>query len=127
MDASDRRSRRDEDPMTAMRLQLEACAGRATITALVVADSGGELLAETVSAGVEFDAVRFAALLPFLAMHEQQAALMALGGAAARHRVIVRKFNTGARTLYLGVVGANSGEAFAEVLTAARGCERILS
>lgn len=123
-----RRSRRSEDPLVAMHYLLESCAGRASITAMVVADERGELLADSTREGITLDLERLASLLPFLSAREEHASVIVPAEGMEPHRLLVRRFCIGGEhTVYLGVLGVPAGPTYAEALTAARGLERILS
>lgn len=107
----ERRAHRSDVPEVALELLLEACRAKGDFDLVVVADSGGLLVASSTSAGV--DAIEVAAVLPFPERAEEIEGLTVL------------PFRAVGETLLLGVVGR--AVAMAPLENAMIGTHRVLA
>jgi len=123
MQAFERRRRRSDDPITALHYQLSHARAEANLSALVLVDDGGCLVA---GAGAWPVCEELAAYAPLLA-NPNLVASATVGSriAALSSEVLVRSISLdGAEALICGA-GGGEGRA-ASIARAAAGCRRIL-
>jgi hypothetical protein len=119
----DRRTRRSEDPITALHYQLAYARHHAGLEAMVLVDASGALVA---GAGAWPVCEELAAFAPLLvrqgeARPEVRAALTVL-----RENVALRSMEVDGCEVLLASKGPQGVEADASMVRAARGCLRIL-
>ena len=121
----DRRSRRSEDPITALHYQLAHARNHASLEAMVLVDASGALVA---GAGAWPVCEELAAFAPLLV--RQGTALSAPVRAATellRENVALRSMSVDGCEVILAARGPQGSVADASMVRAAAGCLRILT
>ena len=117
----ERRGRRSESKREALTLQLRACAKRAGVEALVLADHRGNVVARSDHAD---DADEIASFSPFLG--KPKTWFGAVRCEAGEHRVAISSFKLGKKTAYLCAVGVQRKNVGGAFIQATAGVRRIL-
>ena len=124
MERRERRVRRSDVTDKAMAYQLEACVERAGLTAMVVSDDQGLLVAASPWERQRSETV--AAMLPLVARgHDAASGLLDEG--ANKEQVLVSSFDADGVELYICAVGGFDEQAHREVARAKVGISRILA
>ena len=122
MESVERRGKRSSSCSEAIRLQLEACVSRASLGAMVLADSDGLCLG---FAGPGYPKEELAANMTLLGRKVENFE-GAMSSTEGQWNVRIRRFNVDGVPLYLGAVGGG-GEARAQQLhQSVTGVRRIL-
>jgi hypothetical protein len=121
----DRRTRRSEQTDEALELQLDACAERAGLDSMLLADRDGLLLATSQPAGDQSEEI--AAVLPLLARGIDFSGNLLEAAGAVRHELAVTAFEALGTELFLCALGGSDREVLAEIERAKAGVTRILN
>jgi hypothetical protein len=119
----ERRTRRSDRPSEALALQLQSCAERAGLQAVIVSDYDGFLVGA--SPWSREDSEELAALLPLLARDGRFAGIL-LGEASIGWAVQVETFKSEDERLFICAVGKIGPGVADEISTAVAGVSRIL-
>lgn len=117
----ERRGRRSESKREALTLQLRACAKRAGVEALVLADHRGKVMARSDQAP---DADEIASFSPFLA--KPKTWFGAVRCEAGERKVAISSFKLGKKAAYLCAVGVQRKNVGGAFIQATAGVRRIL-
>jgi hypothetical protein len=117
----ERRGPRSESKREALTLQLRACARRAGVEALVLADHRGKVLARSDHAQ---DVDEIASFSPFLAKPKTWFGAVRLD--TGERKVAISSFRLGKKTAYLCAVGVQHKNVGGAFLQATAGVRRIL-
>ena len=119
----ERRCRRSSQPSLALAYQLQSCAERAGLQAMLLSDEDGLLVAG--STWTAEGSEEMAAVLPYLARGGEFAGIL-LGEGSVGHAVQVKPFRAEDTGLFLCAVGKAGEGVGREIDTAIAGVRRIL-
>ena len=118
----ERRGQRSESKREALMLQLRACARRAGVEAMVLADNQGRIIARSDRLSI---AENLASFSPFFAKTKAWYGQMQVDGLSTP--VAISPFQLGSSTAYLCAVGAEQRTIGAAFLQATAGIRRIMT
>ena len=118
----ERRNERSDSKREALMLQLRACARRANVGAMVLADSEGRIIARSDRLSI---AENLASFSPFFAKTKPWFGQMQVDGLSTP--VAISPFRLGSSTAYLCAVGAEQRTIGPAFLQATAGIRRIMT